>query len=380
MIAALLGYSRGAAAYPFMIEHQYTGCAQCHIDPSGGSALTVYGRAQSEILLRTHYPGEAEYPAEGPGKIKDFLFGAFTTPKPLTLQADVRGLVIPEPSNVRWILMQGDLRAGLTLGNFVAYGSFGAVSEGAEEAWFTSNSNGWNAVTREHWLGWNVNKHVMVRAGRMNLPFGIRTDEHVLYTRAATGTDINDAQQLGASVFFANRSFRGELMGIAGNFQLRPDDFRERGYSGYFTYVPSNNVELGVSSLLAATKLDMDAQVPATRMAHGVFTRIRPVEHLGLLVEADGLFKQPKDANMAVGTAVAAQVDWEATQGLHLRATEEVCTPDFGSGVVATHWGAVDWFLAPRTDLRLDAMYGNLNCVTGTNASFMGLAQLHFFL
>src|ERR1700684_1736290 len=45
-----------AHAYPWMIRHGYTGCMPCHTDPSGGAgALTEYGRAQSDLLLRMRY-------------------------------------------------------------------------------------------------------------------------------------------------------------------------------------------------------------------------------------------------------------------------------------------------------------------------------------
>ena len=44
-----------ADAYPWMIRHEYTGCAICHGDPTGGGVLTAYGRAQGDLLLRTRY-------------------------------------------------------------------------------------------------------------------------------------------------------------------------------------------------------------------------------------------------------------------------------------------------------------------------------------
>jgi hypothetical protein len=48
---ATLGASGVAQAYPFMIREGYTQCATCHTDPSGGTFLNEYGRAQSELLL-----------------------------------------------------------------------------------------------------------------------------------------------------------------------------------------------------------------------------------------------------------------------------------------------------------------------------------------
>ena len=57
---------RPAAAYPWMVSHGYTACAQCHVDPTGAGTLTAYGRAQSEILLRTP-AGEARATLAIPG-------------------------------------------------------------------------------------------------------------------------------------------------------------------------------------------------------------------------------------------------------------------------------------------------------------------------
>src|SRR4051812_21873295 len=53
--AILSLHSARADAYPWMIRHEYTGCAICHGDPTGGGVLTPYGRAQGDLLLRTHY-------------------------------------------------------------------------------------------------------------------------------------------------------------------------------------------------------------------------------------------------------------------------------------------------------------------------------------
>ena len=89
--------SSTAFAYPWMIQHQYTTCSQCHVDPSGGSAMTAYGRAQTETLLRSTY-GK---PVEEPGKVKDFLFGAIPLPEEVIAQFDYRSLAIPIPDDFR---------------------------------------------------------------------------------------------------------------------------------------------------------------------------------------------------------------------------------------------------------------------------------------
>lgn len=376
-VAALALRAEPARAYPWMIHHGYTACAQCHVDPSGAGLLTDYGRAQAEILLRSRYDESAD---QNPGKVKDFLFGAVPVPDPLHLQADVRGMLIPQPGNVRGILMQSDLRAGVQTKAFLASAALGVVSEGGQEAWVTSDE-GFNLVSREYWVAVNPSKSFTVKAGRMNLPFGLRTEDHILDVRDATRTTINDQQQTGLSVFYNSRKWRAELMGIAGNFQVRPGTFRDRGYSLYVAYAPENTLELGVSSLFAAARTDLATLVPRRRMAEGVFVRWAPVEPLAVLAEADLLLDRGPDGG-ALGVVTTAIVDYEPVQGLHLQAIGEQCDPAFGDDAASaiTGTGAAQWFFLPHADLRLDGGYGTVFCTPGADAGPFALLQAHFFL
>jgi hypothetical protein len=378
LAAVLLALLPGRAeAYPWMIRHGYTNCAQCHVDPSGGGVLTEYGRGQGEILVRTHY----KKMTEAPGKQAEFLFGLLPLPEQVLLQADVRSMFIPQPGNMRFILMQGDLRAAVKAGPFLATGTLGAVSEGGQGAWVTGNDPGWNLVAREYWAGITPAKGWMIKAGRMNLPYGIRTENHILYTRSVTRTTTNDDQQVGAAVSYVSKRFRAEVMGIAGNFQVRPDVFRERGYSLYGTWAPEKTLELGVSSLVTVSEADVETLAPRMRQAHGVFTRYAPIEPLAILAEASVLMND--DAGTAsTGFVANAVLDWEPKQGVHLMGIGGYCDPSFADPAAPayTAGGAVQWFLAPRFDLRVDVMQGVLYCTPGATARPLGLLQAHVYL
>ncbi|HXS18780.1 MAG TPA: hypothetical protein VN764_16390, partial [Polyangiaceae bacterium] len=63
-----------------MIRHGYGGCPTCHVDPSGGELLTLYGRMQGDQLLSMQYGAE---PKEEPDV--GFLWGAVDTPENLSL-------------------------------------------------------------------------------------------------------------------------------------------------------------------------------------------------------------------------------------------------------------------------------------------------------
>lgn len=379
VVLALGLASQPAYAYPWMIKHGYTNCSQCHVDPSGAGTLTEYGRAQGEILVRTHY----KKMTEDPGKQADFAFGVVKLPEPLSLQFDLRDLVIPEPGNIRVILMQADLRAAIQAGAFTAGAAIGPVSEGANAARLTSNTTDpqWNLTSREYWAGVTPTKGLMIRAGRMNLPFGIRTEDHELYVRSATRTSGNADQQTGLSIVYGSKKLRFEVMGIAGNFQVRPDVFRERGYSLYGSYAVTKKFELGVSSLLTIAGADIETLAPRTRQAHGVYTRASPIDSLAIMAEADLLV----DDNSGVGSMGVAStgiLDWEPTQGLHIMGVGQFCDPDFAdpASPAWTGGGAVQWFFMPRVDIRVDVLDGVLSCTAGATPSAMGLVQGHFYL
>jgi hypothetical protein len=365
-----------ARAYPWMIAHQYTGCAQCHVDPSGAGTLTSYGRAQSEVLLRTHYgPSDPSQPEETGA----FLFGAVPLPEWLALQADVRPLLIPDPQNVRLILMQADARGAVSLGRFVASGSVGVVSEGAQAARLLQSGNNVQPVSREHWLGVRPMESLLVRAGRMPLPFGVRTEQHLQFDRAVTRTTLNDDQSLGVSASLDGQ-VRGEIMLVLGNYAVSPDSFRERGYAGSLSYAPDNRLELGISSLLLGSGTDLETLGARTRAAEGLFARWGPLDELAVLVEADLLLDQREEEGWQPGFVGTLQTDAALLQGLHWKASGELCALPEAEQALGRAGTALQWFAAPHVDVRADFLYGPVTCSAGAEPHPLAALQLHVFL
>lgn len=344
--------------------------------------LTAYGRViEGSVLPAGGDTDPNSEPSTG------FLFGLIKTPEQLSLGGELRGLwlrtkVPGSQLTDRVILMQADLQAAVRLSSFVASGSLGYASEGALGAALTRGVDN-NLVSRQHWLGYAVDSlGLLVRAGRMNLPFGIRTVEHNLWAKSLTRTTINDDQQYGAALAITGEKLRGELMAIIGNFQLRPDDYRERGYSGYLEWAALPDLSIGASSLITHRQLDTATLKETWRQSHGVFGRwATGFEPLVLQTEWDYVFVSSRDEYYRRGPVAFLQADLEVSKGMHWLFTAETNHVGsqqsfWGHGGWLSYW----WFFAPHADLRLDGIYQSLGSLNGRYGAYSVLLQGHISL
>lgn len=408
-LACVLLASRPAQAFPWMIREGYTGCNTCHADPSGSGILTQYGRGMEEVVLRMPYKKDAD-----PGKMGNFAFGV-TLPDQLLLQTDFRNLLltlIPKGGSAQFqdIVMQLDQSAQLKVGRFRVNGSIGYAPPLATAGNFTFSGGGLGAtltnapsadgavIARQYWLGVDIGKdeEFLLRAGRINVPFGIRTIEHPFLVRAVTRTDIDKGQEHGVSLAYTGEKVRGEIMAIAGNFAIRPDEFRERGGSGFFEWTPTTKVAVGASALITHADLartDYDptlAAAPIWRHAYAVHARVSPVKALVLLTEFDALLNSQLVSGVADnhgGVAGLLQADLQVYQGIHILAAGEFYNGHLGestsdNSTTAVGWLGAWWFFAPHFDFRVDGVYssGTAPGLPPLGQGMSLLAQLHGYL
>jgi hypothetical protein len=274
--------------------------------------------------------------------------------------------------------MQADLAGQLSFNRFRVAGSIGYAEEGAAEARLTHGAGG-NAVSRTHWIGFDIgpDRNWLLRIGRLNLPFGIRSVEHTLSTRVATRTDVNASQQHGVALAYNGGSFRAEAMFIYGNLQVSPAGYRERGYSATIEYAAASRLGLGISSLVTSAEHNLFLPPGSiTRQAHGAFTRFAPWKSIVLLCEFDFLAQASSGQATQTGSAGMLQVDFEPTQGLHVMATGETFVVPGKAGSGKALWGSAAWFFLPHLDLRIDAVRTTYPTFTADTL----LAQVHAFL
>jgi hypothetical protein len=373
-----------AEAYPWMIRHGVAQCGSCHTDPMGGETLTGFGRAIGDSKLATQWDGD-----DTPTSAAQLLY-ALEEPRWARVGGSIRAMSLYRAprdggeSSFRTFPMQSDVYGQLRFGDLRVAGSLGVarVPEGSPHARAaqvtTAQGESMNLLSRNHWVGYDVADGWLVRAGRMNLPFGMRTVEHVMWAREATRSDRESDQQHGLAVSYAKGRWRGEVMGIAGNFQINPDDYRERGYAMHGEYVLTPAVALGLSSLYTRASIDrLTGFDDYGRQAHGVTARVVPLADVAVLAEVDVL----KNTGQGLGHVSMLQVDYELIGGLHLMGTFEALDtgsieglPDApGSGEPRLGgWLTVNWFFVSHWDLRVDA-------VVRENEPFTLQSQAHFY-
>lgn len=411
-----LSYTDSAHAYAWMIKHNYTACGTCHADPSGGELLTHYGRVTSDLILRTHYgspdvakDSEAKSEAKDEGPPTGVFWGALDLPKQVLLSGSYRNLYIVRPKEdevftlvpVMQLDVYGQLRFGaVTMGGSVGLGKAPVDSPHVRAAQITANQGeGLNLISRNHYVGVDIGSSFILRAGRLNLPFGIRMPEHTTWVREATRTDRESDQQHGLALAYVGENLRAEIMGIAGNFQTKlvpggefgaergftSDSVRERGYSMYVEGISGTNFAAGVTSKVTYAQLDrVTFEEKSLRQAHGLTMRYAPAKFLSFLAEADALFR----TNANTGYVGFAQADVEPIQGLHFMLTGEFLdqglavqsdgepTPIASPGLGEPRFGGwltLDWFFYRQFEFRTDLLFRQ-------NEPLTLLGQLHFYL
>jgi hypothetical protein len=364
--------------------------------PGNGEAKPETGDKPDAAAASSDAPAAAPAKEEssddsGLSPTSGFLWGLVTPPEALLLGGSYRHLAIfrPDLKGKTFVTfpMMADLYGQLQIGGFRVGGSIGAVRVGvgspyARAAQITQGQGDqWNLLSRTHWLGYDLNGAFTLRAGHLNLPFGVRIPEHTMWVRQATRTDRESAQQDGVALAYNGETLRAEVMAIAGNYQVNPDKYRERGYSLYAEYLTSPRTAIGISSLITSAKKDRTTLDPnVVRQAHGLFIRNAFSDNVVLLAEADGLLRTEHEA----GYVGFAQLDYEVTQGLHLIGTGEVQdlghdtfnggarVPGAGQPQLGA-WGSIDWFCLPHVEVRADVFSRQNDVITA-------LGQLHVFL
>lgn len=199
------------------------------------------------------------------------------------------------------------------------------------------------AFSREHWLKYQLAKTLSLRAGRLVLPFGIRTPDHTQYVREDFGFDKYD--QSYALEFDVTRSdLTLSAAAFAGDLVYQVPDLREAGGALRVGYLFANRFELGLSGLVGRS--------PArNRVAGGVYTRLNPFGAGYLLGEvALQKFDYQRSDDTLSTTAAFGRAGWFVTPAVDVyveagwRTLSDTSDFDKLRYGVGANWQVLEWF------------------------------------
>jgi hypothetical protein len=313
LILILLGWPLVGHTFPEMVRHGYVSCTTCHVSPSGGGALTAYGRSLSKELMSTwSYEGE-----------ENLLHGAVTTPEWLMVGGDIRYIQThldnPSVRQGDFFLMQADLELAAQVGKWTA-----AVTSGVEGGPATVRNRG-QYVSHQHYLNYRPTDELSIRAGKFLTQFGIRSPNHTIVTERGLQFD-QGSETYNLELAYISESFDTFFTIITG----RPDDPTfdpEKGASLTFAKNILEKMKVGLSAYRGESN-------QARRSLIGPYAILGFSKSLFLLSEVDYQVKDFKLAGVAQtkGLVSYQRLNYEFTQGFIGYALHQLSYLNFDSG------------------------------------------------
>jgi hypothetical protein len=287
---ALVAAVPEAWAFPEMERHGYVNCTSCHVSPSGGGALTEYGRHLSADVLSTW-----SYEGEG-----DFLHGAAKLPDWLAVGGDLRAIEIfrdtPQTEQWRFLAMQADAELAFIKGPFTLDASVGTYMITGVEM-------------RRFYAMYKPLDELAVRFGRFQPMYGLMDPDHTTPIHRGLGWDEGtESYNVEASWLGENwNAYATAVLGQWGNPQLQ-DANQESGVALRGSASIAHGMQVGASYFHGSS------DAGGSRDVFGPFGILGFTPHFFLLTEFDFQFFHLMSNN---GWVNWNRLDYELVQGLH---------------------------------------------------------------
>lgn len=359
-VALVLGAAASSNAEPMFLSRQYTRCANCHVSPSGGGLLTMYGRSLSKVELSTMKgsPTSREH---------EFLFGALekmpesfhlgATFRPARLDVDFRGGSIS-----RNFVMNVDLVAAFQKNGWTVYAELGRQGRTA----------GAEVDSYDHWVSYRSEKGLGVRVGRFMPAYGVKFPDHTTFTRRSLGFDTHD-QVYGVELSHTSENRLFQVSAGPGRATSLVDD---DGLAA-FTLTGRGQFDLGGSRVLVVSGAHRaEADRARAQTMGGAAFGFSPAKRWSIWTEGDA---RKIDGTDGASYTLANETSFEAHRGVWLKFTPQLRTnPGDTSGGVLRLGAAIDWLA--RTHWNVVVLYYRDKDRRSDSVTKTFLAQLHLYL
>lgn len=351
----VLFYGVTALAFPDMIRHGYARCNTCHVAPSGGGALTPYGRALAKETMSTWgYEGEQEwhYGALKEGQVPEWL----------RVGGDYRALQSHyKDQNMalgRFIEMQQQVELAVQTDKYTASVQFGADTLVDKSKWYLPG----------YYVAANLLEKLNLRVGRFLPRFGIKMPDHILSTRGSVNYGIQ-AERHVAEVIYTEDKYDVSFAVSQGEFK---DETSAEALYSQFNYIFGEKLQLGLSfeKYFKADK----------RMSFGLSTMWGISEHMYLLT--DNIFQQRDIGGLTQnGFYHFVKLGYEIEKGIHVFLIEDLQKQNLSADNFTQGFYGLGFTFFPRPHLEIQGVWAKryVEATDVRNADYAWLL-LHYYL
>lgn len=377
-VLAFFSSNLTAQAYSDFIGYGYRNCMVCHYSPSGGGALTDYGRALYATEIAAN-PFSGKVNNEEIAEYSRFL-GKKELPWWLRLGYKYRSLNYQkDPGSKQQTTtvyqMQNDANLNFFFNqkqNWGLISTLGWVDEAASVSPNKAVSSNSKMFFREYYLRGQISKNIWLYAGFLDKTFGLRHPDHTSYSRSRIALGQND-QVHSLMGYWAQDKQDLIAQFWMGNAHLSKAD-QAAGGSLFYESELGDKKAVGFS-LLTEKKESSERQSLAM---HG---KLGFKNHHSLLAEL-GYSQLATDVQKTASIHIFTQGHIKILRGLFLESTGEYLKSDVQSSVENFKWtvGGL-WFPAQRFEVRLSARHlKTINSSTLEKDRWFLLSQIHLSL
>lgn len=353
--------SESVLSFSEMSRHGYVSCTACHISPSGGGLLNLYGRGISkEVLSRWSKEGE-----------ENFTFGAINTNEKIILGAFVRGLQFHRETTTvkegRPIVMQADFEAAYVEDNWATAAALGLQS------YRKNGDRKLRPASRRHYFLYRFEDVNHIRVGKFQKFFGLNDPNHNLFVRRDLGL-IQDSESYNLEYSFLSESYSFYGTWIFGNDGDLYATTREKGATVSVSYFFWDRQKVGLSYLKAAD----DA---AERAVSGLWGVVAVGKNFYLLSEYNLQNRLPKTTSRQQGYVTSHKLNYEVSKGLipYLILEKSHLDTSSDQNLRSGHGIGLQFFPRPHFEVVAQWQKEKLDNVRDSNVDFAWI-MLNFFL
>ena len=298
-LVAVILFSTGSKAEPYLAVKNNLKCASCHVNPIGGGARNPFGQIYGQSVLPEKM---AAFNASELTKINQYL----------GLGADAR-------FNANYQTDDGDTTSQtFATENLAVYASL-VIPENGLTFYLDQQVAPGTSINREAWVMKTLESGNSIKAGKMFLPYGLRLEDDSAFIRQVTGMNFDNSDNGVEYTLNYEKSTLNFFMANGTSQATNNDDAFLYGVRGEHLF---NNFRLGGTAVLNDGKQQNQLFNVFGGLVWNQFT---------FLAEVDYIVQQ--EANPLTSADVEQlitffEVNYQWQQGLNFKLTAEYLDPN----------------------------------------------------